>query len=233
MPLSKVLRGVSDSQLKRVGFLDFDGGGAGEWSGEESPAFEPLTGGSEEKTNPSTPSPLHVVAESEGQAKVAFERGRQEGRQEGLQEARSEFDKTVSALGRGLEEISRLRESLLTTSSQDMLRLVLAIARQVIGAEVTIGREVILSTIDRALKAAVRSDSYHIKVHPDELALVRERKPLFHASVAGLKNITFEGDPSVAPGGCLVESELGEVDATLDTQIEEIRRTLLEALEKG
>lgn len=229
MSLSRVLRGMADGQLKRVSFLDFGAPLCEESGGEGDGDFAPFSRDSEPSGEPDDAAVPQAAADVEVQIQQALERGRQEGRRQ----AGEELDRAASALGRAMEEISRLRESLLTSSSQDMLRLVLTISQQVIGAEVTVGREVVLATIERALKAAVRSDSYHIKVHPDELDLVRERKPLFLASVAGLKNITLEADPAVAPGGCLVESELGEVDATIDTQLEEIRRTLLEALEKG
>lgn len=172
----------------------------------------------------------------EAQLQEAFERGRRQG----LEEARERFgaagerlDTAGDALGQALEELSQLRSRLLQGSRSDMLRLVLAIARQVIGVEVSVNREVILSTIDRALQAAVRSDAYQVRVHPDDLLAASERKPLFLASINTLKNITFEADPSITRGGCLVESELGEVDATVEHQLAELRRVLQSELEPG
>lgn len=172
----------------------------------------------------------------EAQLQEAFERGRRQG----LEEARERFgvagerlDSAGEALGQTLAELDRLRARLLQGSRGDMLRLVLAIAQQVIGVEVSVNREVILTTIDRALREAVRSDAYQIRVHPDDLLAATERKPLFLASINTLKNITFQADPGIARGGCLVESELGEVDATIDHQLAELRRVLLSDLEPG
>jgi flagellar assembly protein FliH len=155
-----------------------------------------------------------------------------QGKEEGTQQANERFENSLEMFAQGIEEVSRLREALLQNSTHDMLRLVMSIARQVIHCEISVNREVILATIGKALNAAVSSDSYRIKVNPEDLALVTEKKPLFLASINGLKNIVFEADPAIARGGCLVESELGEVDATIDSQLEEIRRTLLEAMER-
>ena len=58
--------------------------------------------------------------------------------------------------------------------------------------------------------------------------MVIEKKPLFIASISGLKNIIFEGDAAIARGGCLVESTLGQVDATLESQLAQIRQHLAE-----
>jgi flagellar assembly protein FliH len=156
-----------------------------------------------------------------------------QGRQDGLDEARERFGRAADALGRGLEEVARLRESLLSGSSHDMLRLVMTVARQVVQTEISINQELVLKTIERALQAAVQADSHRILVAPEDLALVKEKKPLFLASIHGLKNVTIEADPSVSPGGCRLESELGEVDATVESQLEEIRRTLTAAIGEG
>ncbi len=156
-----------------------------------------------------------------------------QGKEEGQQEIRLQFETSLELFARGIEEIGRLRSTLLQNSTQDMLRLVLSIARQVIHCEVSLNRELVMTTIEKALRAAVRCDHYHIKVHPDDLALVTERKPLFITSINGLENITVESDCQIVRGGCVLESELGMVDATIDGQLEEIRRTLLSTVEQN
>jgi len=136
----------------------------------------------------------------------------------------------LTTLALSLEELGRLREQILKNSTEDMLRLVLAVAEQVVHCEVTVNPEIIVETLQNALQSAISSDQYHVKVHPEDLALVMEKKPLFLASVSGLKNITLEGDECVSRGGCLVESELGRVDATIEGQVRELRQKLLPAV---
>lgn len=175
--------------------------------------------------------PVTAKAEAmEAQLRDAFERGRRQGLEEARERfgaAEARFDSASDALGLALEELSRLRHRLLQASRQDMLRLVMAIAEQVIRVEVCVNREVISATIDGALQEAVRSDAYRIRVHPEDLLAASERKPLFLDSISSLKNISFEADPSISRGGCMVESELGEVDATIERQLAELRRVLL------
>jgi flagellar assembly protein FliH len=161
-----------------------------------------------------------------------LETSRQQQR-ENLRKKEQELRNAADMLGRALEEVSLLRESLLRNSNQDMLRLVLSIAKQVIHREVSLDKDIVLSTIDRALRSAVRCDSYHLRVNPEDMALVTERKPLFEASINGLRNLTLEADPAIEPGGCRLESEMGEVDATTDGQLKEIRRILHTATEES
>ncbi len=106
----------------------------------------------------------------------------------------------------------------------------MAVAEQVIRRSVDVDPNVVLSIIENALQASVRSDSYRICINPADLEAVTKQKPLFLASISGLKNISFEADSSISPGGCRVDSELGDVDATIETQLESIRHALNEAI---
>ncbi len=230
---SKVYRSNNTQGLKRISFREFGDDGQVVEDGllfeDESFSEEAV---STQQQNQSEQPPAHQPAPPVDLGKQ-IEEAYLQGKEEGQQEVKLQFGSSLEMLAQGIEEVSQLRATLLQNSTQDMLRLVLSIARQVIHGEVSINRELILTTIDKALRAAVRSDHYHIKVHPDDLALVTENKPLFITSINGLESITIEGDQKIAQGGCLVESDLGAVDATIDGQLEEIRRTLLSTVEQG
>ena len=145
------------------------------------------------------------------------------------EEAEQRLNDTAETLGSAIVDISRLREKILKNSTNDMLQLVMAISRKVIQHEIQTREEVILNIITQALHAAIRSDEFHIKINPDDFQVVTDNKPLFLASVSGLTNITFEADPSIDRGGCLVESALGQVDATVETKLDDIYQQLLSA----
>ncbi|OGQ94850.1 MAG: hypothetical protein A2521_11280 [Deltaproteobacteria bacterium RIFOXYD12_FULL_57_12] len=155
------------------------------------------------------------------------------GRLTGMKEAEEQFGAVTQALAAALEDIAQLRSEILTNSTEDMLKLVLAIAEQVIRSEITVRKDVILTTLNEALQAAIRSDEFHVRVNPDDLAMATEKKSQFLSRIAGLKNINFEADPKISPGGCIVESQFGRVEATIESQFAEIRRHLENSLEKG
>ncbi len=153
-----------------------------------------------------------------------------EGFRAGQAEAEERFGGACAALASACEELANLKANLLQRSGDDMLRLVLSIARKVVATELALQPEVIKRTVERAIQAAVRAEEYHIKVNPQDLQVVQEHKPLFIASLSGLSNIEFVPDSSISPGGCIVESPLGRVDATIEAQLEEISACLDEAI---
>jgi len=226
MSLSKVYRGADAADLKEFRFRSF---------GETDPQ-PPIDG--EGFSLPNLAEPVTPVAKSStvaAELSVAqqLEEAYARGRQEGLAAGEQRLESTTQALTQALEDVSRLRASLAQTSSQDMLRLVMAVAEQIVRRAVEIDSSVVLGIIENALQASVRSDSYRVRISPADLEGVTKQKPLFLASISGLKNLSFEADPAISPGGCHVDSELGDVDATIETQLESIRAALSDAIVEG
>jgi len=120
----------------------------------------------------------------------------------------------------------RLRRSILDSSKQDMVRLVRTIAEKVIHVEVRSREKPILRAVEKAIHAAVQSEEYRVRVNPEDMSVVTENKPLFLASISGLQNIVIESDEEISRGGCVVESDQGKVDGTIETQLEKIQEQL-------
>lgn len=221
MFLSKIFRGLDENDYRPFVFSSFDQ--------PEIPAATEKKWDQdlflEEQSNASSKAIQKTVDDTE-----KIEKAFSEGKEEGLKESHEKFSSTINALGSAVEEISQLRKNIIQNSSQDMLQLALTIARQVLHCEISVKPETILASIERALTVSVSTDSYQVRVNPQDLELVQENKPFFLARISGLKNITFEGDDSISRGGCRVESELGEVDAAIETQLDEIKQYLLASI---
>lgn len=213
MSLSKIYRGAEASDLKEFQFRSFG----------ETDLGSPL------ETDGFTKKSVLAAAPS-GHSDKEVEAAYARGRREGLDSAEGNLDTAAQALASAAEEISRLRDSLAKNSSQDMLRLVMAVSEQIIRREVTADPKVILTIIETALQSSVRTDQYRIRINPADLENVTQQKPLFLASISGLKNLSIETDAAISPGGCRIDSDLGDVDATIETQLEAIKQALSEAI---
>ena len=217
MNLSKIYRGVEADGLKEFQFRSFG----------ETNLGSPLASDGFVKTSAASAAVvMPTSAHSANDVEEAYARGRREG----LDSSEGNLETSAQALAAAAEEISRLRESLAKNSSQDMLRLVMAVSEQIIRREVSADPQIIISIIENALHSSVRTDQYRIRINPADLENVTQKKPLFLASISGLKNLSIETDASISPGGCRIDSDLGDVDATIETQLEAIRQALSEAI---
>jgi len=129
----------------------------------------------------------------------------------------------VLLLERIAQEIVRERARLLAEVRPDLLNLVMAVAREILGREVRADPAIIEHTLTQALQNLHFATRIIVRLHADDLAHLQEHAAVWQQHTPALE---FVADGDVAPGGCVLESDRGGFDATLETQL----RTLHEAL---
>lgn len=161
---------------------------------------------------------------------VDVEKIRQEAYQQGQDDARQEmqlrFESSLKALAETCRQLDDLHGNLLNGSRGEVINVVIALTRKIVGRELSTRRDVIASTLEAALEAAIASDEYLVTLHPDDLALAEEMHPSLVNSIRGLNHIVFKTDPDITRGGCLIESNICSVDATIEGQLEAAREFL-------
>ena len=107
-----------------------------------------------------------------------------------------------------------------------IITLVFDLAKKVIKQEIEVSRTVALSVIQHALRRVVDSGSLRIRVHPDDLQTVRGHREDLLALVDGARHVEIIDDRRVSPGGCVLETPAGNIDANIETQLTEVEKTL-------
>ncbi|MDY0212633.1 MAG: FliH/SctL family protein [Desulfuromonadaceae bacterium] len=158
------------------------------------------------------------------------EQAYQKGVAAGIRQVEDKLAQTTTALAQAAQKLSTQSESIMQRSAEDMLHLVMAIARRIIQVEINEHKETIVRIVQQTINAAVQAEEFHIRVNPEDMQVLNEHKPLFVASLSGLSNIEFVSDSTITRGGCVLESPSGRVDATLETQLDEIFAHLKETM---
>jgi flagellar assembly protein FliH len=154
-----------------------------------------------------------TVSELEALERQARDEGYAAGRAEGLADALRERQAIVARLESMLEAAARPLASLDDATEQELARLAVVIARRVLAHELTTAPELIVQAVQqaaRALPSATRE--LRVRVHPDDLALLRE-----HAVAEAHWQLL--PDPALARGDCLLESERSRLDARVETRL--------------
>ena len=119
------------------------------------------------------------------------------------------------------------REDFLAQNEAELLKLAVAIARRVIGESVKADPDVVLQVAREALRSMRSERKVTIKVNPSDEASLRLKSEALTMLGAEVGELVIVGNPSVAAGGCIVESDLGVIDAQIDTQLASIESALL------
>lgn len=145
----------------------------------------------------------------------AKERGYQEGFEAGRAQALDEALRLI-------EQTEQLQESL----AKEAAHLALAIAGVVIDEELASKPERVIQIARRALRESVVGESVVLLCNPLDIPQLQSALSEFRR-LAGGAAIAIEQDESIARGGCIVRTEFGEVDAS----IERLLRNVAERLE--
>lgn len=125
-----------------------------------------------------------------------------------------------------LAEARGRRDGALVEVERDVLRLSVRIAEKIIGREIRDDPGTLADIVATALRHARQHQTLVVRVNPADLPIVEARSEQFDAG-RHARFIDFVPDPHVASGGCVIESEAGTVDATLETQLRVLERALL------
>ncbi|MCS7315022.1 MAG: FliH/SctL family protein [Bryobacterales bacterium] len=156
----------------------------------------------------------------------AFEAGYRKGAEEGFQQASSQLKPLLEGLGQTLKEWQQARRRLRREAERDLVQLAIAIARRILHRELQVDPEALLGLVKAALERLEGREVDRIRVHPADAGLVSS-----YLEQAGLRQVRLIADPQLARGSLLLETEQGTLDASVETQLEEIRYGLLDRLQ--
>lgn len=162
-----------------------------------------------------------ILETAEQERQAIIDAARREGYEHGLREWNSAIVAVDSA-----------RDKYLADSELELIRLAVRIAQKIIGAELRLNPEAIVSLARESMQSLGRERSLTLRVSPDSLELMHERIHSLRETAGPRRSLEVVPDRSVGPGGCIVESEYGVIDARLETQIRCMEEILLRTARK-
>jgi len=126
------------------------------------------------------------------------------------------------------EGVHSLREKVMRESEDELVKLIMMVARKVIVREVSMDRSILYNVVKAAIADLSDRGEITIRLNPDDYILVTtSHKEIFRKELL-TERMQIKSDPAVHQGFCLVDSEMGTIDAGIEAQLEEIFRRLLE-----
>lgn len=187
-------------------------------------------------------------AEAEGLRTQAVEAGRRSGRTEGLLDAEAEIQKRsddrlddiirdrLKTVIPALESVARAMEveraRWLTEWEASAIRLSVSIAEKILRRQLDAAPECGQEAILAAVKQITGQPHMRLQLHPGDIERLGERAADVIGSLASCAEVTLVANEEISPGGCVIETQHGVVDAQIETQLERIASELLQEEEE-
>jgi flagellar assembly protein FliH len=159
---------------------------------------------------------------------AGYRAGLTKGEETARADVQAQFASLFASLQRATEECARLRQDILQQAEADVVAFAFHVARKIIQHEATCNPEILATTVRRALAHVTDREGVVVRVNPADLQRALQLKADLLHTVEGLRHLDIEGDETVRPGGCLVDSTCGEIDARLEAQCEELEQRFRE-----
>ncbi|MET0348328.1 MAG: FliH/SctL family protein [Rhizobacter sp.] len=173
---------------------------------------------------PEAPSHEEQLAEASGAARKA---GYQDGYRDGLVALEGFKQSYATQITAQLAAVTQSYMEQLDALQQQMARALAVsathLARQMVRSEIEQRPEVVTAVAQEAVDTLLLSARHiTLRVNPDDVALVSQGA----ADVLAARGARIVSDGSVLRGGCLVESDIGVIDASIETRWRRAAATL-------
>lgn len=153
--------------------------------------------------------------------------GRAIGEEEGKRERITSLESLERAWQDALTRFEGSREAMLTQARIDVLELALRIARKVTRRAVDADPGVAGEALAAALELVGRPTRLRVRACPADIEGLRRDLPALAARFAGAAHLELAPDESLSRGSIVAATDAGEIDATIETQIDRIVEALL------
>ena len=173
-----------------------------------------------------------IIAEAEENArqleKEARERGFREGREAGIEEGKAEVKRVIDRFHVVLSKAIERRNEIIEESETQVISLVLSIAKKVIKVISENQKNVVVNNIVQSLKKLQQKSDVIVRVNLGDLEIATKHKEDILKMAERVQTITIAEDSTVDPGGAIIETDFGEIDARIASQLREIEDRILE-----
>ena len=157
--------------------------------------------------------------EAENIKKSAFE----EGYRKGMEQANADME----AFRNCFSEFMNAPKNVFEYIAPDILEISVDIAKKIIKKEVESDPQVLINTIVDVLKTVSKSEpKINIRVKPQAVQFIKDTLPNITYEYGIDAKVNIIADPSIEEGGCIFQTNNGIVDASIDTQLEIIKKAI-------
>jgi flagellar assembly protein FliH len=163
----------------------------------------------------------------ESQNRQAYDTGFRAGETAARRDLEAGINEAAERMAVTIADLAATRGETIRRAEADMVRLSIEIARRVLHRELSIDTSALEALIKAALDKLQSQEVYRVRVHPDQERIVRSCLDQMGRS----QGVEVVNDPVQPKGGAVFEIARGSLDASVETQLREIERGLIDRLE--
>lgn len=158
--------------------------------------------------------------------------GIEQGKSLGREVAQRELMPALELMQQYATMLAAERADLSARFEEQLVSLATQMAEKILNAELNVKPEMLVGIVKNALRSVTEAKQVTLRVHPQDLELLRAKTEEIAAGLSSTAVLDLRPDDSLRRGDCLVDSDIGSLDAKLETQLTSLKQQLEMSLEK-
>ena len=172
-----------------------------------------------------------TIAEAERKSRELQEEAWQKGYAAGVESANTQYEAILGEAERIRESASQEHDAILASLESEVLELVMKITRKALAGELATNKEIIIQLVQDSLPGCSNKTGAVLKVSPADHDYLNQHIDQLCETVEGADELEIKRDSTLKPGDCIIETQMGSVDAGVNTRLEKIEEAFREELE--
>jgi flagellar assembly protein FliH len=160
---------------------------------------------------------------------AAFENGYRQGEKAGIQIGEKKVEALMQRYADAIVEVGKLKPSLYAEVEREVVKLAIEISKKIVYREIQADREIIQALVKVALSHVAGKSAVTVHLHPTDYTYVLEHREELTERDNGCE-VVLLADKSIERGGCLVQTECGDIDARIEERFREVERGFFDNL---
>ncbi len=156
----------------------------------------------------------------------AYNIGLDEGQLKGYEESKQAITERLQVLNELVEKFGRIKNDILQRNEVQIIDFIYYLASKVAYFEIEKNPERILPVLKNAIESLQKDERMLIKISPQDFATIEDLRKKSGNNFEYLSNAKLESVDTLKPGGCLIETNFGLIDATVEERLSKLWETL-------
>jgi len=155
-----------------------------------------------------------------------YEVGLIEGTEKAFQEAKANLLERMTAMENMLKQMEEMKSRLMIANEAEFVKLVFLTAKKIAMRDLEFSRDAVVEIMKDVVGEAQEDERVTVRMSPVDLSFIESLQEKADQRIESLRRVKFVREDSIKPGGCLIETEYGTVDATIEERVERVWQTL-------
>ncbi len=158
----------------------------------------------------------------------AMDEGYRSGLEQAEQQVKAQYENTINEASSVLEQAHIEKLNIIQEAEPFLIELSVGIAQKIIGKQLSVEPDWTIQLVKKVLARKKDHGLITLCVSPSQHAYIQDARDELLLVIDSQAELQIIPDATVQDHGCVVRSAYGSVDARIDTQLQEIKKALLQ-----